>query len=57
MGARQKLNVAYFNGCLILAAVVGASAESGVVFLLALITLVMGSYASGDIRPGGGEGQ
>ncbi len=50
-GARQKLNVAYFNGCLILAALVGASAESGLVFVLALIALVMGGYASGDIRP------
>ena len=40
MGARQKLNVAYFHCCLILAAIVGASAESGLVFLLALIVLV-----------------
>ena len=53
MGARQKLNVAYFNGCLILAAVIGASAESGLGFVLALIVLVMGGYASGEIRPGG----
>ncbi len=53
MGARQKLNVAYFNGCLLLAAIVGTSAESGFVFLLALIVPVMGGYASGEIRPGG----
>lgn len=50
-GARQKLNVAYFNGCLILAAFVGAMTGSGLAFLLALIVLVMGGYASGDIRP------
>ncbi len=50
-GARQKLNVAYFNGCLILAAIIGGSAESGLVFVLALIALVLGGYASGDIRP------
>ena len=50
-GARQKLNVAYFNGCLILAAVIGASTGDGLVFVLVLIVLVMGGYASGEIRP------
>ncbi len=53
MGVRQKLNVASFHGCLILAAVVGASAGSGLVFLLALIVLVVGGYVCGDIRPRG----
>ena len=43
--------MAYFNGCLILAAIIGASAESGLVFLLALIAPVLGGYAIGDIRP------
>ena len=52
-GARQKLTVAYVNGSLIFAAILGASAESGLVFLLALIVLVMGGYSSGEIRPGG----
>ncbi len=51
MGARQKLNVAYFNGCLILAAVIGAFTGSGLVFLVALVALVFGGYVSGDIRP------
>ncbi len=51
LGARQKLNIAYFNGCLILAAVIGAVAGSGLVFLLALIALVTIGYASGDVRP------
>ncbi len=50
-GARQKLNVAYFNGCLILAAVIGAFTGSGLVFLVALVALVLGGYVSGDIRP------
>ncbi len=50
-GARQKLNVAYFKGCLILAAILGASAGSGLAFLLALIAPVAGGYVSGDIRP------
>ena len=50
-GARQELNVAYFNGCLILAAVIGAFTGSGLVFLLALVALVLGGYVSGDIRP------
>lgn len=51
VGARRKLNVADLNGCPILAAIVGASAESGPGFLLALIVLVMGGDASGKIRP------
>ncbi len=50
-GARQKLNVAYFNGCLILAALVGAFTGSGLIFLVALVALVLGGYVSGDIRP------
>ncbi len=50
-GGRQKLNVAYFNGCLILAAVIGAFTGSGLVFLFALIAPVTIGYASGDMRP------
>ncbi len=49
--ARQKLNVAYFNGCLILAAIIGAATGSRLVFVLALVALVLGGYVSGDIRP------
>ena len=51
LGARQKLNVAYFNACLIIAAVIGATTGSGLAFLLALIALVAVGYASGEIRP------
>ncbi len=49
-GARQKLNVAHANGCLVVAALVGMLAESGAVFLLALAALIAGSFVSGDIR-------
>ncbi len=51
MNARNKLNVAYVNGCLFLAALVGMMAESGAVFLLALAALIAGGVYSGDIRP------
>ena len=51
MNARNKLNVAYANGCLVLAALVGAMAESSAVFLLAFAALMIGGVASGDIRP------
>ena len=51
VNARNKLNVAYANGCLILAALVGIMAESGAVFLLAFAALIAGGIASGEIRP------
>ena len=51
MNARNKLNVAALNGCLLLAALVGAMAESGAVFVLAFAALMIGGIASGDIRP------
>jgi hypothetical protein len=50
MGARHKLNAAYFNGCLLLSAVLGAAAQSWAVFLGALaVSLALGVHA-GDIR-------
>ena len=51
MNARNKLNVAYANGCLFLAALVGAMAGSSAVFLLAFAALMIGGVAGGDIRP------
>ncbi len=51
MSSRNKLNVAYFNGCLAVAAVLGAVAESWAVFVLAFAALVAGGIAGGDIRP------
>jgi hypothetical protein len=53
--ARSKLNVAYFNGSLIVSAVVGWLAQSWAVFLTALaVTLGCGLY-SGEIRPASGR--
>ncbi len=51
MGAREKLNAAYLNGCLIIAAVVGLASGSWVVFGAVLAVLVGGALYSGEIRP------
>ena len=37
MGARQKLNAAYFHGCLIVSGLVGLVAQSWTLFWLALV--------------------
>ena len=48
--ARKKLNIAYFNGCLLVAVLLGMIAGSWAVFWVALVvTLVFGVY-SGEIR-------
>jgi hypothetical protein len=53
--ARTKLNVAYFNGCLFVAAVFGLIAQSWVMFLATLaVTILCGIYG-GDIRPMAGR--
>jgi hypothetical protein len=52
MGARQKLNGAYFNGAVILALIAGAVTGSPVVGALAFAGLMAAALASGDIRPG-----
>ncbi len=52
MGARQKLNAAYLNGGLLIAAFIGIAAESWSLFLLVLVVSVVSSCYSGDIRPG-----
>jgi len=51
VSARNKLNVAHTNGCLVIAAFVGMMAESWAVFLLAFAALVAGGIVGGDIRP------
>lgn len=51
MGARQKLNKAFFNGSLLIASVVGIVAESWLAFGLTLLVLLVLSVHSGDIRP------
>jgi hypothetical protein len=53
MGARQKLNQAYVNGALIVAAVVGVATQSWTVFWLAATFVVVSSLYSGEIRLGG----
>lgn len=53
MGARRKLNVAYVNGSLFLAAVVGLLAQSWVVFFLVLVVALIGNFVTGEIRPRG----
>jgi hypothetical protein len=56
MNARNKLNVAYFNGCLVVAAVIGLLFQSWPVFVGALVVLVIGNLISGGIRPKGRNG-
>ncbi|WP_165253000.1 hypothetical protein [Paludisphaera soli] len=50
MNARNKLTVAYLNGCLLVAAVVGSTTGSGAVFLLAIAALAAACVAHGNIR-------
>jgi hypothetical protein len=57
VGARQKLNAAYFNGCLIVAALVGLVAQSWTLFGLTLIVTVALCCHSGEIRHRPGSGQ
>ncbi len=53
MGARSKLNVAYAQGCLIVAAIVGLLAQSWTVFAVVLAVTLLGCVIAGDIRPRG----
>ena len=50
MGARHKLNAVYLYGCLAVAAIVGAVAQSWPLFLLPLVVAVATSVHSGGIR-------
>lgn len=50
MGARQKLNKAFFNGSLLVAAFVGILADSWLVFGLTLLVMLALSLHSGEIR-------
>ena len=49
--ARTKLNLAYYNGCLFVAAVFGLIAESWAVFVAALAVLIGCGFYGGEIRP------
>ncbi len=53
MGARSKLNVAYAQGCVIVAAIVGLLAQSWMAFTVVLAVTVLGCVVAGDIRPRG----
>ena len=52
MGARQKLNVAFVNGALIVAAVAGVVFKSWAVFVVTAAVLIAGAVYGGDVRPG-----
>jgi hypothetical protein len=51
MSSRRKLNAAFFNGSLIVAAVIGLLFQSWAVFVLILVVLVIGNLVAGEIRP------
>ena len=50
MSAKRKLNVAFFNGALIIAVLFGLSAQSLGVFVVVLAVLVIASFYTGDMR-------
>ena len=50
LSAKHKLNAAYLNGALLIAAVSGIAAESFIVFLLVAALLIVGSLHDGSIR-------
>ena len=52
MGAREKLNEAYFIGSLLFAAVAGGLTGSWWVFIITTTILLALNLHSGDIRPG-----
>ena len=51
MNARQKLNHAYVNGSLILAAIAGLLCQSWVIFGVALTLLLLVNLFTREIRP------
>ena len=48
--ARNKLNIAYINGAIIISSFIGLGSGSFVVFFIALAVFLMMSYHSGEIR-------
>jgi hypothetical protein len=52
MGARSKLNVAFLNGSVFVAALVGWLCKSWAAFGLVLAVLLIGNFVMGEIRPG-----
>jgi hypothetical protein len=52
MGARHKLDLSYFTGSLLLAALIGLLGQSWAAFNLALLCMLALNLAVGEIRPG-----
>ena len=50
MNARNKLNVAFVNGSLLVAGLAGLVFESWIAFFLVLVAAICTSMLSGDIR-------
>jgi hypothetical protein len=50
VNARNKLNIAYMNGALLVAGVIGVATQSLLVFGVALVVLVAVSVCAGEIR-------
>jgi hypothetical protein len=53
MSARHKLNSAHAAGSLIVAALIGGMAQSGIVFVVALVALWSLDFVAGNIRTKG----
>ena len=51
MSARRKLNVAFFNGSVVVAVIVGLLFGSWVAFAIVLVVLLIGNLLMGEIRP------
>ena len=51
MNARGKLNVAYVNGVVFVAGLLGLATNSGTAFLLAAAVLLITSWQAGSLRP------
>ncbi len=52
MGARQKLNEAYLNGALLMAAAIGVCCNSLTAFCVTAGVLILLQTVAGGIRPG-----
>ena len=52
MGARTKLNAAYFNGALLVASAIGLGLHSWSAFIVTIGLLIALQTVAGGIRPG-----
>lgn len=51
MNARNKLNIAYLNGAVIVAGIAGLLTQSWAIFGVVLVGLLIGNVITGAIRP------